>query len=719
MKFLVALFLSVVFYGPVMAMEDNMGGVLTLKPIFSSSEPRFSPSMGARYRSMGPTLDQLRKHQEEMREVSSPPPCRAGGTFVWSPPRSAAAERPEPSLADLRQHLAAKREARATARPSIRTGSSVDRDRGDKGREEGETSSDDDSFSSSPGSFEGDLPLPLSPSHSLVAENLKGLFPHTRGRLPKKRPPAQPAEAKPPLHPRLVAALLSRPDTPKGRHNDSYVLDEPPENPVDRTALATAEPCDCSRLEGAVTDPTRAKTPCDHWLLGELGPSRMTTPGTPPGLVIVGTPIPRRAPAPWSPDSPGRGLPEDPMGFVPRDKPIEPMTEERFLEMLQRNVNLAGVFYYRRSISYILEPFGQLMRHIKEVSVKLCGGHGVPGAKNVGAWNIFTVDGSGTLGTLDFKGLENVFFLSGESPVKLSEMDDIPPAPGVVAGDPLGADSKAKSANKLSTLKPFELEGLQVRGGLRKPTITFSDGDMTYKAKSLKPHKEEAAAHNAERMGETFEATLRGVQLAYEAAPITSIRLLQGFIEHAAKNALTKATKAGAPEKVAEAEAAFLARKRQFEEALKVVQETGNIRSLVRLLLPNQIGQILGHSEQVMARVFLDRILPLIGEHNTRVAAEDSNTAVKEVLLCVASLHDCCWWCSRTLAGLAGQKRLPYPYDDQYVNVRVMVKGGIAFPTKHFQTTEAPIESVSSRRHMTRLRGIDWADYPVLFSYGE
>jgi hypothetical protein len=355
------------------------------------------------------------------------------------------------------------------------------------------------------------------------------------------------------------------------------------------------------------------------------------------------------------------------------ETPTPHLLEEDFLRVLKKNVSLETLTYGKTLIGPFIHKIHQgLIEKVRTVSDKICGGTGKRKFDNVAAWHILTINQKGRF--IDVPGLEpyqHLSFISGEAHLTLEESGRRLKSVSCI---PVETHmEKHKTASRSNTMTPcLSPKGIRLKQKDEFPPVAFSDGIITPKVKG---ETKTDATRNAQKRAWVEKA----VSLSYKAFPQTSASILENFLPADAR-----------------------------ENVDAVREGMLGISTLVDRLKDSQVAQIFGHSEQTMAHTFEKSVMPNVQWYHESVKDDEK---VKEVWVVLHSLQDCCWWCSRTLAGLSGL------HGD--IMVRFIVGGSINFPIFSFKNPHASMEETSSRSELITSSSVDLASIPTIFHYAE
>jgi hypothetical protein len=369
-------------------------------------------------------------------------------------------------------------------------------------------------------------------------------------------------------------------------------------------------------------------------------------------------------------------------------EPIPAFSEVALLKIFQDNVNLDSIHWSGTSIGpWINHLQKKLLEQIAYFSSQMCGGTKTS-TKNIAAWRFIVIDGKGKATPFSPHGIEDLLFISGEAGKRCDESEE--PTSCITSGFSGGAPLVVKQVmHRLNELVPHMLEPTpgkrmivsampiipEAKISVGEPTVAFSDCDIP------------SGLDKAGRLDHMKRSAKRGIDIAFQSFPKTSISILKAFTEPASLL------------------------KEEEDDDVKMMNH------LFGMLKDNQIGQIFGHTEQAMARVFEDSVIPGLAAYHAAVSKEDSMSGVRAMIVVVDSLQDCCWWCQKVLVGLAGTRALPgfdYP-----INIHFVISGGKSFTSFYSATPSSDLVKANSRAHIVEVHGVNLAEVPVVFNYGE
>jgi hypothetical protein len=393
--------------------------------------------------------------------------------------------------------------------------------------------------------------------------------------------------------------------------------------------------------------------------------------------------------SPFTGDSSDAGTAFLPWPVLPLGRePIPAFSEVALLKIFQDNVNLDSIHWSGTSIGpWINHLQKKLLEQIAYFSSQMCGGTKTS-TKNIAAWRFIVIDGKGKATPFNPHGIEDLLFISGEAGKRCDESEE--PTSCITSGFSGGAPLVVKQVmHRLNELVPHMLEPTpgkrmivsampiipEAKISVGEPTVAFSDCDIP------------SGLDKAGRLDHMKRSAKRGIDIAFQSFPKTSISILKAFTEPASLL------------------------KEEEDDDVKMMNH------LFGMLKDNQIGQIFGHTEQAMARVFEDSVIPGLAAYHAAVSKEDSMSGVRAMIVVVDSLQDCCWWCQKVLAGLAGTRALPgfdYP-----INIHFVISGGKSFTSFYSATPSSDLVKANSRAHIVEVHGVNLAEVPVVFNYGE
>ncbi len=350
------------------------------------------------------------------------------------------------------------------------------------------------------------------------------------------------------------------------------------------------------------------------------------------------------------------------------------LSEEESLRILKTNVLLERLTYNGILIGPLLSEIQHgLETRVTNVSNNVFGGSSKGSIDNVAAWHILALNAQGCFVEVPrLEPLQHLNFASGEGHLspeeaeKLLSVSCIPVDPRI---------DKLKTASRLNTMtacgSPHGFRS-KLKDGF--PVVVSSDAMLSPKVKG-KTHTDDA------RKKEKRNWVERAITLSQGPFPQTSISLVEEFVKASDdKETLVTRVRAG----------------------------DNPISALVDRLDDRQIAQIFGHSEQAMAFMFENRVMPIINSYQPFLHETEK---IKELWVVLHSLQDCCWWCSRTLSGLAGLRN--------DIMVRFIISGAIPFDVYHLETPLSSIVTQSSREDLEPAHEVDLATTPVVFHYSQ
>jgi len=367
------------------------------------------------------------------------------------------------------------------------------------------------------------------------------------------------------------------------------------------------------------------------------------------------------------------------------EEPLPNFSEAQLLRVFQDNAHLESLYWNGILIGpEISRLMKELLERISYFSSQVCGGI-KSSTKNIAAWQFILIDKKGSVRSFNPSGIEDLLFVSGEANKRCDESEE--PVSCITSGfSGKGPLVGAKVMHRLNTLESHVLEPIagkriavsampvdsKAKISVGGPTVAFSDCDVP-----SGPDKDRRFDH-------IRDFTKKGIDIAFSKFPQTSIGIL-----------------------------------REFSNSPQAHEETQPVDTkdiLFSKLSDQIIAQIFAHTEQAMARVFEDVVIPRLAAHHAAVSKEDKESGIQGMIVFVASLHDCCWWCQKILTGLSGSKK--FSGFEAPINIRFVVAGGKSFASLYCATPGSVLEKADSRAHITEVRKINLAEMPAVFHYG-
>lgn len=335
-----------------------------------------------------------------------------------------------------------------------------------------------------------------------------------------------------------------------------------------------------------------------------------------------------------------------------------PWEERVLVENLYTTYDFSTLSYAGTSLGTYLDPLHKnLLQRVRNISNNVCGANSV----NVASWNIQVLQADGYFGALPESISTSLFdFVSASRAHAPKEEGRLP---GLCIPE---TNTKGSCKNILKTLSKRTHEGwalLQNDEGALIP----SDADIPYLVKD--PRRQEKITQSVKEM----------VVQVYPYFPETSVMLLKELTKQASREGAGR----------------------------EVVEE------LVEKLNDIDIARTYGHSEQVMGRFFNKIIWPEVESYHASLVRGGQESPFTEIWIHIASLNDCCWWCSRYLTSLSGPRRLE---SGEFINIRLFVTTGASFPILY--CTEKKVENRDSRQKLNAAGERECTKCPnILFNY--
>jgi hypothetical protein len=337
------------------------------------------------------------------------------------------------------------------------------------------------------------------------------------------------------------------------------------------------------------------------------------------------------------------------------------LSEASMLENMQTNYPIEHLPIIGK---YCARIQNRLIHEARFISQTMCGGV-KRSIMNVGTFDVSVIDNSGRISPLLESGWPNAGFLSPRKPSIKARTTGSTVFP---VGSPTSTIPTKKENVLGKGIDIIQYKGLCFGAKERHNPVFFSDSDIL--EEGTKPIR-----------NNVFKALTK----IWENFPETTIALLANQI----KSTLTPKTSQ---------KLSVRAKSKMKKEISKLVRKTRRLKSIAPLfsmLSETDISKIHGHSEQFMARFFENHIMPQINRHHSFMKEGDSDQSLREVIFHMASLQDCCCWCSRLVSSLSGPRTLS---DGTKINVKIIMTTGKEFNT--LKVSEKGIKSICFRANL-------------------